>query len=105
LARPRVRNFGIRFSDREPSGVGWASGIGNLNLFEEQFMQLMFRIVNAVKPTLISSFSAVQGTVLSSMARGGTYDKEHAEKFMWERVGLQRLVEASRGLPSLDQKL
>jgi hypothetical protein len=29
---------------------------------------------------------------LSSMARGGTYDKEHAEKFMWERVGLQLLV-------------
>jgi len=26
------------------------------------------------------------------MARGGTYDKEHAEKFMWERVGLQLLV-------------
>lgn len=29
---------------------------------------------------------------LRSMARGGTYDKEHAEKFMWERVGLQLLV-------------
>ena len=29
---------------------------------------------------------------LSSMARGGTYDKEHAEKFMWERVALQLLV-------------
>jgi hypothetical protein len=29
---------------------------------------------------------------LSSMARGGTCDKEHAEKFMWERVGLQLLV-------------
>lgn len=29
---------------------------------------------------------------LTSMARGGTYDKEHAEKFMWERVGLQLLV-------------
>jgi Hypoxia induced protein conserved region len=29
---------------------------------------------------------------LSSMARGGTYDKEHAEKFMWERVALQSLV-------------
>ncbi len=26
------------------------------------------------------------------MARGGSYDKEHAEKFMWERVALQLLV-------------
>jgi hypothetical protein len=26
------------------------------------------------------------------MGRGGQYDKEHAEKFMWERVGLQALV-------------
>ncbi|MGB5630059.1 MAG: twin transmembrane helix small protein [Woeseiaceae bacterium] len=29
---------------------------------------------------------------LRSMARGGSYDKEHAEKFMWERVALQLLV-------------
>jgi hypothetical protein len=29
---------------------------------------------------------------LRSMARGGTYDKEHAEKFMWERVALQSFV-------------
>ena len=29
---------------------------------------------------------------LRSMARGGEYDKEHAEKFMWERVALQALV-------------
>lgn len=29
---------------------------------------------------------------LRSMARGGTYDEEHAEKFMWERVALQSLV-------------
>lgn len=29
---------------------------------------------------------------LRSMARGGTYDKEHAEKFMWERVALQGIV-------------
>jgi hypothetical protein len=26
------------------------------------------------------------------MARGGDYDREHAEKFMWERVVLQALV-------------
>ncbi|MDJ0908078.1 MAG: twin transmembrane helix small protein [Woeseiaceae bacterium] len=29
---------------------------------------------------------------LRSMARGGEYDREHAEKFMWERVALQGLV-------------
>lgn len=29
---------------------------------------------------------------LRSMARGGSYDREHAEKFMWERVALQTLV-------------
>ena len=29
---------------------------------------------------------------IRSMGRGGEYDKEHAEKFMWERVGLQALV-------------
>ena len=42
--------------------------------------------------------AALIGTVvvlalgLRSMARGGEYDKEHAEKFMWERVALQALV-------------
>lgn len=29
---------------------------------------------------------------LRSMARGGAYNREHAEKFMWERVALQALV-------------
>jgi len=29
---------------------------------------------------------------LRSMSRGGTYDVEHAEKFMWERIALQSLV-------------
>jgi hypothetical protein len=29
---------------------------------------------------------------LRSMVRGGDYDREHAEKFMWERVALQTLV-------------
>ena len=27
-----------------------------------------------------------------SMAKGGDYDRENAEKFMWERIGLQALV-------------
>jgi len=34
----------------------------------------------------------VLGLGLRSMARGGKYDEEHAEKFMWERVALQGLV-------------
>jgi hypothetical protein len=29
---------------------------------------------------------------LRSMSRGGAYDAEHAEKFMWERIALQSLV-------------
>lgn len=29
---------------------------------------------------------------LRSMSRGGEYDRQHAEKYMWERVGLQALV-------------
>lgn len=29
---------------------------------------------------------------LRSMSRGGAYDVEHAEKFMWERIALQSLV-------------
>lgn len=29
---------------------------------------------------------------LRSMGRGGRYDDTHAEKFMWERVGLQALA-------------
>jgi hypothetical protein len=34
----------------------------------------------------------VLGLGLRSMAKGGKYDAEHAEKFMWERVALQGLV-------------
>ena len=29
---------------------------------------------------------------LRSMSIGGEYDRTHAEKFMWERVGLQTLA-------------
>lgn len=42
---------------------------------------------------LIATF-IVLALGLRSMARGGDYDREHAEKFMWERVGLQALVVA-----------
>ena len=48
---------------------------------------LNFLIIAALIATII-----VLGLGLQSMARGGSYDREHAEKFMWERVGLQALV-------------
>ena len=44
-------------------------------------------IIGALLATIV-----VLGLGLRSMARGGDYDKEHAEKFMWERVALQALV-------------
>lgn len=46
-------------------------------------------IIGALIATVV-----VLGMGLRSMARGGNYDKEHAEKFMWERVALQLLVVA-----------
>ena len=46
-----------------------------------------FLIIAALIATVV-----VLGLGLRSMARGGSYDKEHAEKFMWERVALQALV-------------
>jgi hypothetical protein len=48
--------------------------------------------------SILLIFAALVATVvvltlgLRSMARGGSYDREHAEKFMWERVALQALV-------------
>lgn len=51
--------------------------------------------VNLINMLVIA---ALIGTVvvlvlgLRSMVRGGEYDREHAEKFMWERVVLQGLV-------------
>jgi hypothetical protein len=32
---------------------------------------------------------------LRSMSKGGAYDAEHAEKFMWERIALQSLIAAT----------
>ena len=46
-----------------------------------------FLIIAAVIATVVVLFMGV-----GSMGRGGTYDREHAEKFMWERVALQGLV-------------
>ena len=46
-----------------------------------------FLIIGALIATVV-----VLGLGLRSMAKGGDYDREHAEKFMWERVALQALV-------------
>lgn len=51
-------------------------------------MQILnFLIIGALIATIV-----VLALGLRSMARGGDYDREHAEKFMWERVALQALV-------------
>ena len=46
-----------------------------------------FLIIGALIATVV-----VLALGLRSMARGGDYVREHAEKFMWERVALQTLV-------------
>ena len=46
-----------------------------------------FLVIAALVATIV-----VLALGLRSMARGGDYDREHAEKFMWERVVLQGLV-------------
>jgi hypothetical protein len=48
---------------------------------------LNFPIIAALMTTII-----VLSLGLRSMARGGSYDREHAEKLMRERVALQALV-------------
>lgn len=49
-------------------------------------------IINVLIIGALIATVVVLGLGLRSMARGGSYDKEHAEKFMWERVALQGLV-------------
>lgn len=49
-------------------------------------------IVNVLVIAALIATLVVLALGLRSMARGGDYDKEHAEKFMWERVILQGLV-------------
>jgi hypothetical protein len=49
-------------------------------------------IVNVLIILALIATLVVLGLGLRSMARGGKYDAEHAEKFMWERVALQALV-------------
>ncbi|RZV36424.1 MAG: hypothetical protein EX272_08450 [Chromatiales bacterium] len=49
-------------------------------------------IVNVLIIAALIATIVVLALGLRSMARGGSYDQEHAEKFMWERVALQGLV-------------
>ena len=49
-------------------------------------------IVNSLIIAALLATVVVLALGLRSMARGGSYDREHAEKFMWERVALQALV-------------
>jgi uncharacterized membrane protein len=49
-------------------------------------------IINVLVIAALIATVVVLAMGLRSMAKGGTYDKEHAEKFMWERVVLQGLV-------------
>ena len=44
-------------------------------------------IIGALVATIVVMLLGVR-----SMAKGGEYDREHAEKFMWERVALQGVV-------------
>ena len=54
--------------------------------------EVLMSIVNVLIIGAVIATVVVLALGLRSMARGGTYDKEHAEKFMWERVALQLLV-------------
>ena len=52
----------------------------------------LMSIINVLIIGALIATVVVLGLGLRSMARGGSYDKEHAEKFMWERVALQLVV-------------
>ncbi len=49
-------------------------------------------VINVLVICALIATLVVLALGLRSMARGGDYDREHAEKFMWERVALQGLV-------------
>jgi hypothetical protein len=51
-------------------------------------------LINLIVFVALIAVAATLVLGLRSMARGGEYDETHAEKFMWERVGLQLLAVA-----------
>ena len=57
-------------------------------------LDVRMTLINTVIIGALMATVVVLGLGLRSMARGGDYDKQHAEKFMWERVALQALVVA-----------
>ena len=51
-------------------------------------------LINLIVFIALIAVAATLVLGLRSMGRGGEYDETHAEKFMWERVGLQVLAVA-----------
>jgi hypothetical protein len=54
--------------------------------------EVLMTVINTLIIAALVATIVVLVMGLRSMARGGTYDREHAEKFMWERVALQALA-------------
>jgi len=61
-------------------------------LSNQEYEEDLMSIINVLIIGALIATVVVLGLGLRSMARGGSYDIEHAEKFMWERVALQLLV-------------
>ncbi len=49
-------------------------------------------IINVLIIAALLATVVVLAVGLRSMAHGGSYDRENAEKFMWERIVLQAVV-------------
>ncbi len=71
--------------------MGVGSGIRN-SYSSSRTEELGMEVLNVLIIAALIATVVVLGLGLRSMARGGSYDRDHAEKFMWERVALQALV-------------
>ena len=74
-----------------PNGA-WRSVYDTVFYRPSQPQEVLMSLINFLIIAAVIATVFVLALGLSSMARGGTYDKKHAEKFMWERVALQLLV-------------
>jgi hypothetical protein len=63
------------------------SSLAPLRAKEARMAVINFLIIASLIATVV-----VLTLGLRSMSKGGAYDAEHAEKFMWERIALQSLV-------------
>jgi hypothetical protein len=72
------------------TGTDGDDGVGLESVPAEQ--EVPVSVINFLVIAALIATVVVLGLGLRSMARGGSYDREHAEKFMWERVALQALV-------------